>query len=69
MPPLLTGVDGGDSGDRTGERCNDEAAAAAAFGAPRLATARVTGGAGEDARVTPTGGVTEAAPKGVPPSN
>lgn len=70
VPPLSTGSDGGDSGDRSGERCVGEAAAAAAaFGPPRLATARVTGGAGEDARVTPTGGATEAAPKGVPPSN
>lgn len=66
----MTGSDGGNSDRSSGERrAGEVAAAAAAFGPPMLATARVTGGAGEDARVTPTGGATEAAQKGVPPSN
>lgn len=64
MPPSK----GGDSGDCSGG-CGEVAPAAAALGPLGLLATGVRGGAGEGARVTPTGAVKEAAPKDAPPLN
>lgn len=69
VPPLLTG--GGDTGDCNGECGGEVAAAGEAVGGPPagLVATGVRRGAGEGARVTPTGVATEAALKGAPPSS
>lgn len=66
---MLPSTGGGDDNGDCSGGCGEVAPAAAALGPLGLLETGVRGGAGEGARVTPTGAVTEAALKGVPPLN